>query len=294
MRKTTLVAAGAALVLTLTACGGNSGGTGTDTKASGDGKGFGLAAPFSDALQLASASKEGTQKSKSAKMTMESSDPAKTINMNGAVKFDGQNTAMAMTMDQAGQQMEVRLVDKVLYMKMPPEQLQKMGTGKSWVKITPNGDDPISKAMGSSLAQSSEQSDPTKILEQIGNGGKIISSDQTQLNGEPVNHYVAEIDISKNLDKVLESAPAEAKSQLADKLKGVKMPVELWLNKDQLPVQMVLDSSAVAKAAGAPGGASEAGKITVKYTDWGKPVDVTAPPADQVADLSEMMKTGGR
>ncbi|MFC4084823.1 hypothetical protein [Amycolatopsis samaneae] len=289
MRKTTLVAAGAALVLTLTACGGNNGGIGSQIS---ENKASGLSAPFADALQLASASKEGTQKSKSAKMSMEASVAGQSISMTGAIRFDGENTAVAMSMNMMGQQMELRMVDKTTYMKMPAEQLKKMGTDKTWVKINPNGDDPVSKALGKSTAESSDQSDPTKILEQIGNGGKIISSDQTELNGEPVNHYVAEIDLGKNMTKVLDNAPPEAKDALAEKLKGLKMPVELWLNKDQLPVQMVVDSSAMIKAAGVPGEA-EAGKVTVKYTDWGKPVDVQAPPADQVADASEM-KPGGR
>src|SRR4051812_17675892 len=90
MRKTTLVAAGAALVLTLTACSGNSG-TAQPAAAGGqsqDGGSRGLASPFTDAIQLASASKKGTEQSKSAKFTMEGTAAGQTISMNGAVSTD--------------------------------------------------------------------------------------------------------------------------------------------------------------------------------------------------------------
>ncbi|MEU8636885.1 hypothetical protein AB0C38_32330 [Amycolatopsis sp. NPDC048633] len=295
MRKTTLVAAGAALVLTLTACGGNSGtaapaAAGNQTQADGGGL---LASPFTDAIQLASASKQGTEKSKSAKFTMEGSAAGQTINATGAMAIDGANTKFSMTSTAAGETTEMRMVDKVMYIKLPADQQKEMGTDKSWAKISADGTDPVSQALGSSLSQSAEQSDPSKMLDQISKTGRIISSDQTELNGEKVNHYKVELDVAKAVDQFTGSVPAAARDKLTEMLKGkdIKIPAELWLNKDNLPVQVTMDQGPMMQALGAPAGDA---KFTMKYTDWGTQVDVTAPPADQVVDLGELMKKAGR
>ncbi|WIV61203.1 hypothetical protein [Amycolatopsis nalaikhensis] len=294
MRKTTLVAAGAALVLTLTACSGNTTGTAApagESQASGS---SGLASPFTDAVQLASASKQGTEKSKSAKFSMEGSVAGQTLSVNGVMAFDGANTKFSMTSTAAGETTEMRMVDKVMYIKLPAAQQQQMGTDKAWAKISADGTDPISQAMGSAMSQSAEQSDPSKILDQISKTGRIISSDQTELNGEQVNHYKVELDVAKAIDQFTSQVPESARAQLTDKLKGkdVKIPAELWLNKDNLPVQVTMDQTAMLKALGMPGGTES--KFTMKYTDWGTQVDVAAPPAEQVVDLGELMKKAGR
>ncbi|NBH10664.1 hypothetical protein [Amycolatopsis sp. SID8362] len=295
MRKTTLVAAGAALVLTLTAC---SGGTTTGTAApageqQSGGSSSGLASPFTDAFQLASASKQGTEKSKSAKFTMEGSAAGQTLSATGAMAFDGANTKFSMTSTAAGQTTEMRMVDKVMYLKLPADQQKQMGTDKAWAKISADGTDPISQAMGSALSQSAEQSDPSKILEQVSKAGRIISSDQTELNGEQVNHYKVELDVAKAIDQFTGQVPAAARDQINEKLKGkdLKIPAELWLNKDNLPVQVTMDQGPMMQALGAPAGDA---KFTMKYSDWGTQVDVEAPPADQVVDLGELMKKAGR
>jgi hypothetical protein len=298
MRKTTLIAAGAALVLTLTACSGNSA-TGTAEPAAGGQSeskgGSGLASPFTDAIQLASASKQGTEKSKSAKFTMEGSAAGQTMTASGAMAFDGANTKFSMKTTVAGQTTEMRMVDKVMYIKLPAEDQKQMGTDKSWAKISADGTDPISQALGGALSQSAEQSDPSKVLEQISKAGRIISSDQTQLNGEQVNHYKVELDVAKAIDQFTGQVPAAARDKLTEMLKGkdIKIPAELWLNKDNLPVQVTMDQGPMMQALGARAGSGDS-KFTMKYSDWGTQVDVAAPPAEQVVDLGELMKKAGR
>jgi hypothetical protein len=282
MRKTTLVAAGAALVLTLTACSGNASSGGTAAPAGGAKDSSTL---FSDAVQLASASKQGTEKSKSAKFTMESAAAGQTVKASGAISVEGGNIKMAMTMDAAGQQMEMRFVDRTIYMKVPEAEKAQLGADKQWMKISADGTDPFSQAFGKILDQAAQQSDPGKILEQVSKTGKILSGDQTQLDGAPVSHYKVEMDVSKALEEFSGTGVDVSKLQGKD----IKLPMELWLDKNQLPVQVVVDSGPMLKAMGTPGAPSEA-KTTIKYSDWGTAVDVAAPPADQVADISEMMK----
>ncbi|MGW3966386.1 hypothetical protein ACWED2_41665 [Amycolatopsis sp. NPDC005003] len=293
MRKTTLVAAGAALVLTLTACSGNAA-TGTAEPAGQtQAQSKGLASPFTDAIQLASASKQGTEKSKSAKFTMEGSVAGEKLTATGAMAMDETDTKFSMTSTAAGQTTEMRLVDKVMYIKLPADQQKQVGTDKAWAKISADGTDPLSQALGGALSQSAEQSDPSKMLDQISKTGRIISSDQTELDGEKVNHYKVELDVAKSVDQFTGQVPAAAREKLTDMLKGkdVKLPAELWLNKDNLPVQVTMDQGPMMQALGVPAGDA---KFTMKYSDWGTQVDVAAPPADQVVDLGELLKKAGR
>jgi hypothetical protein len=296
MRKTTLVAASvAALALTLTACSGNSGTAepaAASSQSQADG-GSGLASPFTDAVQLASASKQGTEKSKSAKFTMESSVGGQSMTASGAMSFGGANTKMSMISNAAGQQSEIRIVDGTFYIKMPAEQAAQLGAGKQWLKFAPGGDDPFSQMLSSS-SQSAQQSDPSQMLEQISKTGRIVSSDQTELNGQKVNHYVVEMDVAKSIEEFTKSMPEASRAKVTESLKGkdVKIPAELWLDKDNLPVQVTMDQGPLVKAMGVPN--ADGGKLTMKYSDWGTQVDVAAPPADQVADLGELMKQGGR
>ncbi|MEU4251747.1 hypothetical protein AB0F15_30455 [Amycolatopsis sp. NPDC026612] len=297
MRKTTLLAAGAALVLTLTACSGNSA-TGTAEPAAGGQTqavgSSGLASPFTDAIQLASASKQGTAKSKSAKFSMTGSAAGQTLSATGAMAFDGANTKFSMTSTTGGETTEMRMVDQVMYIKLSAQDQQQMGADKAWAKISANGTDPLSQAMGSALSQSADQSDPSKILDKISAAGRIISSDRTELNGEQVNHYKVEIDVAKAVDQFTGQVPAATRDKFTEMIKGkdIKIPAELWLDKDNLPVQVTMDQGPMMQAMGLPGTGDA--KFTMKYSDWGTQVDVAAPPADQVVDLGELMKKAGR
>ncbi|MEV4599000.1 hypothetical protein AB0K15_16510 [Amycolatopsis sp. NPDC049253] len=292
MRKTTFaVAAGAALALVLTGCGSKAeNGTAAPAGAKPE---LGLAAPFSNVIELATASKQGTQKSKSSKVSMEMSAAGNTVTAQGVASYEPGNPEMSMTMTTEGQQMEMRLVDKTMYIKMPAAQLAQLGTDKPWVKISPDADDPMSQALSGSMSQAGDNSDPTKMLDQIAEAGKIVSSDQTTLDGQQVNHYKVEIDIAKAMDKFTQSMPAASKAQLEQAIKGkdIKIPAEIWVDKNQLPLEITMDESSMMQAMGA--GAAGTGKMTLKYSDWGTPVTVAAPPADQVTDLSAMLKKMG-
>ncbi|GAB3369560.1 LolA-like protein [Amycolatopsis echigonensis] len=299
MRKTTTfaVAAGAALALVLTGC-GSSAENGTAVPAGQQAKdgGSGLASPFSDALKLADAAKQGTEKAKSAKMSMDMSMGGQSMQAEGSMRFDGENSAMTMTMNTPQGTTEMRYVDKTLYMKVPAAQATQFGTDKPWLKISPDATDPMSQSFSKAMAQSTQQSDPTQILDQVSKTGQITGADQVELNGEKVNHYKVELDVSKSIETYAKGQPAEVQEQMKKMLAGknIKIPAEIWIDKDQLPLQVTMDQSEMMKSLGAStGSGATGGKITVKYTDWGKPVDVAAPPADQVTDFGEVMKKMG-
>jgi hypothetical protein len=279
LRKTALVAGGFALVLALTACGGGST-TGTALPTSGQDK-AGSTSLFSDPLQLVAAAKAGTEKSKSAKFSMEMTAAGLAITANGQGRFDGANTAMSMTMNLLGQQMEMRVIGGDMYMQMPESMRASLGSTKPWTKVSLAASSAPGNSMGD-YNQLAEQNDPSKMLEQIQKAGTITKSDSTTLNGQPANHYTIDVDFAKLADQMPAGLPADAKDKLTGK--NVHFPMEVWLNSDQLPMQIVMDMTAIGKAVAGDAATGKTGemKMTMKYTDWGTPVTVEAPPADQV------------
>ncbi|OXM61568.1 MULTISPECIES: hypothetical protein [Amycolatopsis] len=273
MKKTALVSGLLALVLGLTACGGQSG------------SGGGNAGPalFGDVQELVRAASAKTGQAQSAKFTISGSIAGQRMTGSGEGRFTDGDSAMAVTMTVGGQMQEMRVVDKVMYLKLP-EEAQAATGGKPWATF-PAGSE-AAKALGASLEQA-ESNDPSKTLEQIQKAGRIDRSEQTTLDGQQVSHYWVTIEVAKAADELAASGlPAETLAQL--KSTNVTYPMELWLNGDQLPVQVTQDLSPVMKAVGAPADAQQA-SITMKYSDWGTPVTVEAPPADQVGEF----KIGG-
>ncbi|WP_410600603.1 hypothetical protein [Amycolatopsis sp. lyj-90] len=295
-RVTMLAAITTAAVLALSACGGEKQ-PGTAAPAPSEAKSS-LSSPLGDPIQLAALTRESTKKAKSSKMTMETVAGAQKNTASGQGLYDGENSKLSMIMDADGKKLDMLFIDNALFFKLDAEDKAELKTDKAYVKIAADGQDPISQLLGKMMSKAVKDSDPSRILEQVSKAGKITKSDQVELNGEQTNHYVIEIEAEKAIALIMGDIgiplPAEALKQLDAKLKGknVTIPTELWLNADQLPVQVVSDQTAFVKAMGAPG--DGVAKTTVKYTDWGVPVNITAPPADQVGDMAEIMKKAGQ
>jgi len=294
-RVTTLAAITTAAVLALSACGGEKQ-PGAAAPAPSETKSM-LSSPLGDAVQLAALTRESTTKAKSSKVSMEASSAGQTMTVTGQGLYDGDNSKFSMSMDSDGKKMDILFVDKALYFKLDAADKAEMKTDKEYVKISADGQDPMSQLLGKMMSKAVKDSDPSRTLEQVAKAGKIKNADQVQLNGELTNHYVIDIEVEKAIALVVGEAgvplPPEAQKQIDAKLKGknVTIPTELWLNADNLPLQVTMDQTAFMKALGAPGEGSS--KATIKYTDWGTPITVTAPPADQVGDLAEIMKKAG-
>ncbi|MFD5096715.1 hypothetical protein ACFWMR_39335 [Amycolatopsis thailandensis] len=294
-RVTMLAAVTTAAVLALSACGAEKQ-SGAAAPAPSEAKSS-LSSPLGDPIQLAALSRESTKKAKSSKVTMETVAGAQKSTASGEGMYDGENSKLAMVMDSDGKKLDMLFIDNALYFKLDAEDKAELKTDKAYVKISPDGQDPLSQLLGKMMSKAMKDSDPSRILEQVSQAGKITKSDQVELNGEQTNHYVIEVEAEKAIALIMGEVgiplPAETVNQLKAKLAGknVVITTELWLNADQLPVQVVSDSTAFVKAMGAPGGG--VAKTTVKYTDWGVPVSLTVPPADQVGDMAELAKQAG-
>lgn len=259
MRKS-VVGVGVALLVTLGACSAQT----TAGSPAPDTGNHQSAATATDAVQLVAMAKSSTSKSRTVKIDATMDAGGQHVTMTGQGAFGGDAAQMAMQMGTAAGSMEMRLVDKAIYLKPPASAQGHLGTDKPWLKLG-GGDDSLSQLIDGGLDQLAQQNDPTTFLNQISQGGKVTKTEKTTLDGQSVTHYTIEVDTAK------------AKADLPPQLAGAvgPMTVDLWLNNENLPLQVTAVS-----------GDKYSAKI--HYTDWGGKVDVQAPPADQVADLADL------
>ncbi|HVV10888.1 hypothetical protein [Amycolatopsis sp.] len=173
---------------------------------------------FGNAQELVRAATNGTEQAKSAKFTMQSSMAGMDINAQGAGRFDGDNTAMQITMHVSTIDEELRYVDRVIYVQLPEQVRARITGGKPWGKVDP--DSPLGKQMGAAEAQ---QNDLSQYLRQIQQAGTIARSEQTTLDGQPVTHYWIDLDLAKMTAKLSGTGiPQATLDQLKDKVKTTR------------------------------------------------------------------------
>lgn len=274
MRRIAASVAALALAVSLSACSDDSNGN-----AQGGGSGGGATDAATNLVALAKQVGDQTDESSTAHMKFTGDAGQMKITGEGDMQLGGADPAIAMDMDtgETGK-MSMVLLDGVLYMKLPTELSQG---DKPWIKIdSKDKSNPLAQILSSVVDQMRQNADPRASLEQFQEAGEITSSSKEELNGEQTTHYKITVDVQKladsETDKTLKQAmEAAIESGLKD------FPVELWVNGDNLPMRMKIQMP----TADPTSGQSVPVNVQVDYSKWGEPVDIQAPPADQVGEL---------
>jgi hypothetical protein len=174
----------------------------------------------------------------------------------GDIDYRDGSPAMDMTMsiDQAGGDVQVILVDNVFYMKAPG-----MG-GDKYLKM--DLDDP-----NSPLGSLGSQLDPQEALKSFGEGVKTVTY-VGEDGGE--DQYTVTVDTAKMLDSLGEDAAGAAGAGMPDEISYV-----VWLDGEDRVTKMTIDLG-------------KTGTMEMELSDFGKDVSIEAPPADQVAEMPSM------
>jgi hypothetical protein len=247
-----------------------------------------------DAVRRIAASSDTTTAERTARFTtsIDSTSGDEHVQVAAEGSVDLQNQNLSLHMDLAGAlrlgdsrkgSTEVRIVGGVFYMDLADlgDAASELGDGKRWLKLDLSG---LTDMLGDS-AVSSESSNPLDGLEAL----RGVSSDVTEVGTETVRgtettHYRATIDLAK----ALADAPPEARDgarDLLDRAGTPTIPVDVWLDAQnrvrKYTMQVVGESN---------GSAGSAVAVTYELYDFGAPVDVSAPPADEVADLGSLFE----
>ncbi len=210
-----------------------------------------------DAQELLAAMKAAVAENETSHITMVAGG-AQGMKGEGDVSYAGDTTAMQMTMQmpQLGSgSMEMRLVDGVMYMAMPP-----MTPKGKFFKIDTN--DPNSPFGDLS---SITQGDPLATFDAFDAGlEEVVYVGAEDVDGEEMDHYVLTVDAKKASRAQGTPVPPGAK----------EISYDLWIDDEDLMRRMQFDEGR--------------GGMTMTMSDWGKPVTVKAPPASAIMQIPGM------
>lgn len=201
--------------------------------------------------------REGTEDMTSAHMNMTMDVMGQKMSGEGDIKYDGETPSMAMTMSMGAQgSMEMRMVEGFLYMKMPGQ------GGDKWLKMD------MEKAMSElGMGDLMDQMDPAAGFEMYADaftGATLIGEEK--VDGDDTKHYTVTIDTSK----------VESFKKLPT---GTDLPktldYDIWLDDDNRMRKTLIEI---------PGG----GTVEMVISDFGKDVDVKAPPASDISEMPGM------
>ncbi|MEU0191245.1 DUF1396 domain-containing protein [Streptomyces afghaniensis] len=195
--------------------------------------------------------------------------------------------AMSMKMTAPAQgateAVEIRLVDKAMYIGGGAEMAKEMD-GKTWMKFDLSGSDAgkdLDKLGSTSQAEQNPAAESTFLT-----GAKDVKKvGSEKVEGVETTHYTGTVTL-KDLRASLKDGKADTREQREKSIKqyeklGVdKLTMDMWVDGDDHTKQFRMK------------GAADKGPLdmTITFLDYNKPVNVTAPPAKDVADLADLFK----
>ncbi|KAA2260962.1 hypothetical protein F0L68_19385 [Solihabitans fulvus] len=204
------------------------------------------------------------------------------VQMDGAAKHSSSGISMSLDYKTSGgpggpggdESFAMAYQAGVLYMKLPPS--AGVPADKPWVKISQDGTDPLSKVLAPMAKQIEKSADPAEQLKYLKSGAATITqTSEEKVDGIATRKYTISVDLAKLVD-LTDDATMKAGIKQLTQAGVTELPYEMWLDKDDLPVQFSMVQDIAGKA-----------KTTTKITfaDWGKDVTVAIPPADQIGEL---------
>jgi hypothetical protein len=268
----------AALAVGLTACGGS------DSKSS---TGGGTSAAQADPNLVVVSSPGKTTAAKNAKVSLTGTIAAEgqTVNLNGdgAINFEAKTFALNLTIPPVGQ-IEERVIDNVIYVKVPTAQAAQFG-GKAWLKIDPRQ----FSGTGGNPFGSLDSSNPSQILNTLQGASQVTKLGEENVRGTHTVHYRADIDINKAAQA--QGLTEAQKQQLTQTLGGKStVPEDVWIDDSGLARPIAVDNNATPPSTGTSSApTSVQSKISIEFYDFGTAgAAVEAPPASDVTDFSQI------
>lgn len=205
----------------------------------------------------------------------------------GVVDFDAAEGALTVTA--GGEELEVVFQGATIYQRLPDA--AAAAAGRDWVRIDL---DAVGEAVGvEGLAElvRSRSSDPSAALQYLrGAAGSVRTVGDEPIRGVRTTWYETTIDVGRAAG----GAPAGVARTIRqiEEVFGVsRIPTDVWIDGDGRArrLRQEIDYSAAGGSGRFPPGAlPQRVDLTVELYDFGVPVSVRAPPADEVADYADV------
>ena len=238
-----------------------------------------------------------TEASRTARGLLTVTSAGGTVTATGTGNFDTGEAAAEVAMADGPRESTITVLrtGTGVYARLPGG-MNPMSTGKPWVSIdAPTLARLTELALGESAAHiTGAPLDALAYLRAVSGDVTVVGTDTTR--GEPTTRYRAAVD------------PARAAAQLPGALRAhapasgaapASLPADVWIDGEGRLRKLVItdpaDAGAGAAAGTVPAPAADPPPgpttITLELWDFGTPVEVSAPPADQVADVSGLLGT---
>ncbi|MTE20061.1 hypothetical protein F0L17_13220 [Streptomyces sp. TRM43335] len=287
-RTGAVLAAGLLAGTALAGCGSEEDGTGE--KAAGTG-----AEERNDAAEVVRTAHEKTVAAETAAMTMKVDATVggrqQTATGNGTIDLsDGTSD---MTIEMGGERVEQRIVDQTLYQKLPAALREKLSADKPWIKVdlrevaARNG-----TVGGVRLENPARAVDYTKALSD--DDAKRLGTEK--IDGVNTTHYRVTVDVEEL------AGEDDARGERLRQQLGESLPMDLWLDEQnrirRQQFEISLDNASTgSQSSRSPQDSGKAQeqpqdatvRTVMEFGDFGTEVDVSAPPADKTADVTDKL-----
>jgi hypothetical protein len=269
-------AVGTTLVLSLTACLGESGGKSAD---SGTG---GVQLTAADAL-LKTSQKSAQVHSFAADVTITGNGQGTTGGTHFTSKVRLQpDVAMTGTVDKLSvggftlnSSVPVVYLGGTLYGKVP-QQFASLAGGKQWAKVDLNQAGKQAGVGLDSVIQNAELIDPGQQTKTFTASKDARKVGEETIDGAKTTHYTGAITVKDALD-TLDAQTRTKLQRVYTEVGAQKINFDVWVDGQQLARKLTVKMAS-------PGGQNTA--LSVVYSEFGKTIHVSAPPADQVGDVT--------
>jgi LppX_LprAFG lipoprotein len=236
-----------------------------------------------DAIVLAAAKTDDAGSYK-VDMTSSSEIAGQAVELSGSGEFDGESKRgqMAITTSVAGQELDMEIVFAfpLAYVRLPPE-LGLLSAGKTWAKLDL---EKLGHQEGFDIGRLMQAgtSDPSQGLDFLRGVSDVQVVGEEEARGVATTHYTGVVDLQK-----LGADDPDLKAELDKFLdQSGKVPVEVWIDEEGFVrrLKQTVESNG--------SGFQTSSTVTTDFYDYGTDVNVEEPPADEVADFSELMGQG--
>lgn len=252
-------------------------------KAAGDAKN--ALDPVAQAAETTSSQKGGMAMS----MTGAVSAAGENVPLKGSGVVDraGKKGTFSFTTQVNGKSMKIDEVidDKVIYMHS--DLFSQLPGGKKWMKIDLSAE--ASKlgidldALGAGATQ-----DPAAALEYLKGAGTSKKVGTATVNGTQTTQYHVDVDLRKAASKSGNPDAKKSVEKLIQMTGTSTLPVDVWVDDQHLVRREKIAYSATQQ------GQKATFDFTIDITKYGAKVDAQTPPADQVADLNDLLESAGQ
>ena len=214
-----------------------------------------------------------------------------TVSETGMIDFANQDGQFSFSAPTTGV-FAARFINPVLYVQVPADQRSQLPAGKSWAAVNLNT---VAEAkLGASLDQLTSSSQaPTQTLSylQAVSRNGITTVGPATTRGAATTEYKATIDLTKVADQKGAGAQAALKD-LEGQLHTTTLPVQVWLDAQnrvrQVAYQLHVSTTGDSPSSGGTTLPAVSGLITstIDYYDFGIPVHVAAPPAQEIENVT--------